>query len=353
MVAFNLAVDSAMPTATADNPGPEFPAPSARPRISRRWSRALVIALSLIGAFALIRAAIACCEGQFFLIAALELVGCVVCLILAIGLDRVTARLDRAFAASEAQRRRIESAEARLRDSLARQQDLTQRERALRRELDHRVRNNLAALLGLVRLYRRSGNPGASITQIESKLHAMREVHEMLATADEQDVVLSELVRRLGALIIGDAAAAAVTIRTPEGAIAAQQAAPLAIILQELFTNSFKHGALRAGEALGRVEVAWRPADHGFTLTWREHAPLGPAVDASLPEGLGTSLIRGFARSELQGDCVFTRSASGLSVELRAGVPLILRPAAAFPASTPSIRPLAGAPLAAARAREE
>lgn len=346
-----------MSSITADNSAAPPLAPAARPRISRRWSRALVIALSLIGVFALVRSAIACCEGQFFLIAALELVGCVVCLILAIGLDRINARLDQAFAASESQRRRIESAEAQLRDSLHKQEDLTQRERALRRELDHRVRNNLAALLGLVRLYRRSGNPGASITQIESKLHAMREVHEMLATADEQDVMLGELVRRLGALIIGDSAAAAVTVRTPDGAIAAPQAAPLAIILQELFTNSFKHGALRAGEAIGRVEVSWRPSDSGFTLTWREHAPLGAAGDAPLPEGLGTALIRGFARSELQGDCEFARTADGLNVELRAGVPLILRPATTFQSSAAAapLRPLAGAAtqVGAVRAREE
>lgn len=317
----------------------------------------MVIALTIVGVVALARAAVACCEGQFFLIAALELVGCVVCLVLAVGLHRITTRLDDAFEASENQRRRIESAEAQLRDSLHKQQDLTQRERALRRELDHRVRNNLAALLGLVRLYRRSGNPGASMTQIESKLHAMREVHEMLATADAQDVVLAELVRRLSALIIGDAAAAAVTIRTPEGAIAAPQAAPLAIILQELFTNSFKHGALRAGEARGRVELTWRPTDSGFTLVWREFAPLGPEAEAPMPEGLGTALIRGFARSELQGESTFTRSPDGLVFELHAGVPLIPRSTAAFhpaaAAAAPARHLAAPAPIGAVRARSE
>src|SRR5262249_16275660 len=82
----------------------------------------------------------------------------------------------------------LKGAESRLRDSLRQQEDLAGRERLLRRELDHRVRNNVAGLLGLLRLYRRASDPTRGLEQVEGKLRAMREVHELIAAADGRDV---------------------------------------------------------------------------------------------------------------------------------------------------------------------
>lgn len=232
----------------------------------------------------------------------------------------------------------LKAAEARLRESLAQQQSLARREQTLRRELDHRVRNNLAGLLGLIRLYRRSGDPRASLTQIEGKVRAIREVHELLAapTTPESDrgghVDLGTLVQRLGSLVVEPGAASQIRLpaHVPDGAfddhqriwIPAAQAAPLAMIVHELLTNSLKHGAL-APTIGGHICVDWHaPASgQGFTVIWREHC-VRPIAPSPLPgsEGLGLGLIRGFARSELAGDCEFDFTPSGLRFELRAGI---------------------------------
>lgn len=221
----------------------------------------------------------------------------------------------------------LKAAESRLRDSLAHQQGLARREQTLRRELDHRVRNNLAGLLGLIRLYRRSGgDPRRSLEEIEGKVRAIREVHEMLATADAGQVSLTTLIRRLAALILDESAQARLDIAAgaaADGTLQAAHAAPLAMIVHELFTNSLKHGSL-APTIGGRVIIEWTRGAEGFNLEWREQTAreLPPA---SGHEGLGLNLIRGFARSELQGDCDFTFTPGGLLFELRTGVPLNAR----------------------------
>jgi PAS domain S-box-containing protein len=229
----------------------------------------------------------------------------------------------------------VKAAEARVREGLEYQQELARRERALRRELDHRVRNNLTGLLGLVRLYRRSNEPGA-LAQIEGKLRAMSEVHDMIAAAEGRDVEVPQLVRRLARLMLGEDAAQRVTLRSSDGAIASARASALAMIVQELFTNSLKHGAMRESRPAeadangenrpGEIEVAWWPESEGkgFKLRWSERT--GGCVQQR-GEGVGLSLIHGLTRSELQGRCEFSFEPDGLVFELHAGIPLYTRPA--------------------------
>lgn len=228
----------------------------------------------------------------------------------------------------------LEDAQRRLSESLSRQKELADRERALRREIDHRVRNNLAALLGLIRLYTRSGDPDA-FSKIEGKVRAMSEAHDILAGSDGRDAEIAPIVRRLAVLILGDAGARRVRVESVTGAIPPAQASALAMIVQELLTNSLKHGAMRTGAdpaGAGHISVRWRPSDDGpgFTFRWREHAagPGGPSgfgasvgpgsspAASCAGEGLGLELIRGLARSELQGRCEFAFGPDGLGFDL-------------------------------------
>lgn len=227
----------------------------------------------------------------------------------------------------------LEQAQSRLTESLAQQKELADRERALRREIDHRVRNNLAALLGLIRLYTRSGDPEA-FSKIEGKVQAMSEAHDILAGSDGRDAEIAPIVRRLAVLILGDAGARRVRVESVAGAIPPAQASALAMIVQELLTNSLKHGAMRPSAdpaGAGHISVGWRPSDDGpgFTFSWREHgaspgrsdgvASVGPGSSPAAScagEGLGLELIRGLARSELQGRCEFAFGPDGLGFDL-------------------------------------
>ncbi len=200
-----------------------------------------------------------------------------------------------------------------LREALSNREEALVRERSLRRELDHRVRNNLAGLVGLVTFYESSmrGAPEAAAvaSTIRAKILAMKEVHDIIAKAGGGSIDLLDLCTRLIRAMLPDQRRSHLEIRsTDEVRVGPQQAAALAIIVQELVTNSLKHGAMRHDE--GRIALSWSrpPADHrAFILDWAESFPPGApsADDRGRDGGLGLTLIEGFARTDLRGDCSF------------------------------------------------
>lgn len=209
-----------------------------------------------------------------------------------------------------------------LREALTNREEALAREQTLRRELDHRVRNNLAGLLGLVAFYETAARDSpaayAVASTLRGKIRAMKEVHDVIAKAGGSSVDLGDLIRRLLTAMIPDERRNTLSfgecclIR-----ISAQQASALAIIIQELTTNSFKHGAMRCPE--GTIRIAWEnqpAAPRVVQFHWQEHfAPTHPPQ--SDPEGgVGLTLIEGFARSDLRGTCTFVNASGSWSCTL-------------------------------------
>lgn len=196
--------------------------------------------------------------------------------------------------------------------ALRRQQQMLDREHALLRELEHRVRNNLAGLLGLIGVYEQSGKNSADLASaIRGKLRAMLHVHELMAPAPGMPVDLEALLRALADQIVGDARSR-IHIGGPRVSVLSKQAGALSMILQELFTNSSKYGAL--SDPGGCIDVEW-DATHAnqhtsVVIRWTEHIPgfdPGPTR-----EGVGCRLIRGFVSSELRGTCDFIFRPGGM-----------------------------------------
>lgn len=215
----------------------------------------------------------------------------------------------------------LKDTENRLREGLDEREELLRREASLRRELDHRVRNNLSALMGLVGLYQRrepseSGLAGA----VRGKILAMREVHDMITRGEGRPLELSRLAERMAAQLLTPEQARAVQLAGPAVRISEMQAGAIAIILQELFTNSRKHGAM--GSPSGGVRLTWDRSDPSdpaaLRLEWREQG--GPPVQAPSAFGVGLSLIEGFASSELGGRAEFGFDVTGFSCTLSASV---------------------------------
>ena len=176
-------------------------------------------------------------------------------------------------------------------------------QRLLLRELDHRVRNNLASLLALVDLSARSADSVIELANsIRSRVLAMSSVHDLLSRGHWTSLDLRGLV---DALLPADVASRVDVDGTPVP-IAANQSTALGMVIQELIANSLKHGALASER--GAVTIHWRDEgpgdeesddDRRLTINWIESG--GPPVDANPPRGTGTGLIRGLVRSELRG----------------------------------------------------
>ncbi|HEX8912697.1 MAG TPA: PAS domain S-box protein, partial [Humisphaera sp.] len=165
-------------------------------------------------------------------------------------------------------------AEAALRASERHHRDLAERNRWLAREVEHRVANHLAGLIGLVAVMRARAADGRTFADaIEARLRAMADVHRLLAAAARDSVNLRDLVRTaLGAGLCLAEHRPAEDVCGPDVAVPAERVMPLMMILVEWYTNSCKYGAhSRDGTSL-RVSwsVATGTAGRRVRLRWRE-----------------------------------------------------------------------------------
>lgn len=210
----------------------------------------------------------------------------------------------------------------RLGESFLRQQDLLKREITLVRELNHRVRNNLAGILGLVGTYERSAKDARAIGEaVRAKVRALKEVHDMISLSHDLPVDLRRLVERLAADAAegtGPARPGRVILDGRAVLVPAAQACALAMILQELLTNAVKHGALSGPQ--GSVRLTWSVGadDTGPTLALEWHERGGPPTRPPASRGAGLGIIEGLVGAELRGQCEFHFEPAGLRVEIRA-----------------------------------
>jgi two-component sensor histidine kinase/PAS domain-containing protein len=183
-------------------------------------------------------------------------------------------------------------------------------EHTLRRELDHRVRNNLASLIALVDIGADSNATPADLAgSMRSRIAAMAEVHSLLSQTQWKPIEFRSVVLR--AVGLGEDARARVE---GEGfPLPPELVQPVVMILNELATNSRKYGALR--DPTGSLHVSWtvdatEAARRIVTLRWKEEG--GPAPVPPSEHGTGLQLVAGLARSELRGRADLRFSPNGV-----------------------------------------
>ena len=166
------------------------------------------------------------------------------------------------------------------------------REDLLRRGVDHRAEDILAAVNALLRLVPRD-DPPEFAGLVEDRVHAMARVHSLLANARWEGADLRTLMQSELAPFAG--LANRIHYQGPPVRLKTTVAQPLGMVLHELATNSAKHGAFC--EPTGRLTLGWRidVATAELVLEWTEMG--GPAIPRP-PErrGFGTRLMAGMVR---------------------------------------------------------
>lgn len=162
-------------------------------------------------------------------------------------------------------------------------------------EVNHRIKNSLQLVSSILNIdARRAGDEAAreQLKRAAARVGAVTSVHEMLYRSNEVASVefgsyLRELCEMLAA---GDVAAARARILCDPAQVrlSADKAIPLALLTNELVSNSLKYGLSETGESL--VEVRTFLDGDELLLEVADNGP-GKAVDA--PPGLGTRIIEG------------------------------------------------------------
>ncbi len=181
-------------------------------------------------------------------------------------------------------------------------------------EVNHRVKNNLVHILGIIQMEsQRSGDRAADtqtiLADLQSRIDGMLTVHSLLSRSQWAPLLLNDLVNQVisGAIAVSpirDHLIVNMDFSPPmsrDQLIIPNQARTLALILNELTTNTIKHAF--AGRERGQIQVeiiippAGRPSSM-LTLVFQDDGAGWPQdVLSGQREGIGLRLVRGAVQS--------------------------------------------------------
>lgn len=191
----------------------------------------------------------------------------------------------------------------------AERQAAAERQELLIAELNHRVRNILGLIRGLVR--QSSGGGGTVeefVRELDGRIHALARAHNQITSDNWGPAPLRLLIETEAAAYLGGKSDRVVA-EGPAVLLTPHAFSTLALVIHELVTNSAKYGGLSDS---GEVAVTWRIGDDGaLVLTWQESG--GPPVAPPRRQGFGTTIIRRSIPYDLGGEAHIDFAISGLN----------------------------------------
>jgi PAS domain S-box-containing protein len=189
-------------------------------------------------------------------------------------------------------------------------QALEASEHRLLKEVDHRARNVMAVVNGIVRLSR-ADDAALYSAAIQQRVSVLAQTHTLLAEHGWRDIAIETVVRQQL-----DDVDRRVTLSGPRVMIAALNVQPLALALHELLSNALTHGSLASPD--GRLEVRWGalPGLGGFELQWRESG--APPHTGRAGDRFGVAMVVGMVEKQLRGQVERDWSDGGLTVTIKA-----------------------------------
>lgn len=195
--------------------------------------------------------------------------------------------------------------------------DVTERRRAEERqqlllnELNHRVKNTLAAVQSIAYQTLRSARTPADFREaFESRLLALSQTHNLLTRENWEGAALRDVLQAEFDAFGGEGRT---IIEGPDIHLSPKAAVAIGMAFHELSTNATKHGALSTPR--GTVTVTWRVEGDELRLDWREQG--GPTVEIPHRRGFGSRLLAQGLASELGGDVRIEFAAQGVTCAMR------------------------------------
>jgi two-component sensor histidine kinase len=186
------------------------------------------------------------------------------------------------------------------------------RQELLIAELNHRVRNILGVIRGLIRQSNHDGDEGVQkfVQMVDGRIHALARAHNQITDDHWGPAPLQTLIDAEAAAFAADRAERLVATGPPI-LLNPQAYSTMALVIHELVTNSTKYGSLSTA---GRVEMSWhRNKDHDLILDWREQG--GPPVRQPQRKGFGTTIVERSVPYDLGGAAHAHYNESGFEVK--------------------------------------
>ncbi len=166
-----------------------------------------------------------------------------------------------------------------------------EREKELRLELNHRVKNILASVQSIFQMTKRGAATVEDLaSDFSGRLQALSKVHAAVFEAGGEEVRLSDVVELTVSPYNGDGVTR-IDVTGADIVVSRDAGTTIALCLHELITNAIKYGALSQPD--GHVALMWALAaddPYEFYLTWTEAG--GPEVREPTRQGYGTRYVR-------------------------------------------------------------
>ncbi len=187
-------------------------------------------------------------------------------------------------------------------------QQANERQEVLIAELNHRVRNILGLINGLIRQSRGTTDHVSDFAdQLEGRIQALARAHDQITRDHWSPASLRSLLEAEAAAYLGKSAAR-IIMRGEEVLLAPQAFSTAALVFHELVTNSAKYGSLCDS---GTVATSWERDQAGnLLIDWRESD--GPQVHEPKRQGFGTTIIRRSIPYDLGGKADVVYDPAGL-----------------------------------------
>lgn len=188
-----------------------------------------------------------------------------------------------------------------------------ERYRLLAGELNHRIKNLLAMVSGIVNQSLRGSDEPLDMVKrrLSDRLQALAAAQDVLMMASRHGADLKQLVEvvlsphRSGERIVADG---------PSVTLSSKCALALALALHELGTNAVKYGAL--SQEGGHVDLSWRNQGGEFHFRWQESG--GPPVTPPQRRGFGSQMIEKVLGNYLGGTAKIDFAPAGIVLSLDA-----------------------------------
>ena len=205
----------------------------------------------------------------------------------------------------------------------AKTREYVETQAVLLREVNHRVKNNLIAIISMLHQEEdRAREKGMQeyehrIQEVVWRVAGLLTVHRLLSSSEWKPLPLSQLCESvIQETLKGLSASRSIHLSvSPSGlCVDSDQAHSLAMVLNELSTNTMKY-ALRGRDAAS-ITVSIAPRDGSIQLTYQDDGPGFPEPllrgDFS-GSGIGITLIHGLVTRNLQGSITLTNDNGGVA----------------------------------------
>ena len=222
---------------------------------------------------------------------------------------------------TKGERRAAEALRVTLLEVVLRMSDASMRERVraqesqeiLIAELNHRVRNILNLIKGLINQSKGDATSIAEFTTVVGgRIHALALAHDQITKENWSPASAQELIETEAKAYL-DSKQDRVNISGPDALLVPTAFTTLSLVMHELMTNSMKYGALC--DSRGTIDVTLiEQGDGSLEIIWQERG--GPPITTPpTRKGFGTTIIERSIPFELEGTAEVSYTPTGLEAK--------------------------------------